>query len=215
MFECFFFCSLEDMPSSYLPIFFGLSSSDQIQFYCHTSTQLQITPISRSPALELIWYIHAEPDNDNLSFFCFWRVDLATLSPSHKKGTHSFFLEFHDDGFLYAPSSYFFLGSYVLWTICLLDAASRLPTLSCIQVVDNHNSYTLLVETWVTRYPCGSPTVTQVSLIKSNTCTVNVDCVKFEYVVLAKYHHMLIFEIDLLTKQHILILCKKLLLLYV
>ncbi len=23
--------------------------------------------------------------------------------------------------------------------------------------------------------------------------TVNVDCVKFEYVVLAKYHHMLIF----------------------
>ncbi len=41
--------------------------------------------------------------------------------------------------------------------------------------------------------------------------TVNVDCVKFEYVVLAKYHHMLIFELDLLTTQHILILCKKLL----
>ncbi len=41
--------------------------------------------------------------------------------------------------------------------------------------------------------------------------TVNVDCVKFEYVVLAKYHHMLIFKFDLLTKQHILILCKKLL----
>jgi hypothetical protein len=41
--------------------------------------------------------------------------------------------------------------------------------------------------------------------------TVNVDCVKFEYVVLAKYHHMSIFEVDLLTKQHILILCKKLL----
>ncbi len=40
--------------------------------------------------------------------------------------------------------------------------------------------------------------------------TVNVDCVKFEY-VLAKYHHMLIFEFDLLTKQQILILCKKLL----
>ncbi len=35
------------------------------------------------------------------------------------------------------------------------------------------------------------------------THTVNVDCVKFEYVVLAKYHHMLIFEFDLLTKQHI------------
>ncbi len=43
------------------------------------------------------------------------------------------------------------------------------------------------------------------------THTVNVDCVKFEYVVLAKYHHMLIFEFDLLTKQQILILCKKLL----
>jgi len=43
------------------------------------------------------------------------------------------------------------------------------------------------------------------------TRTVNVECVKFEYVVLAKYHHMLIFEFDLLTKQHILILCKKLL----
>ncbi len=42
-------------------------------------------------------------------------------------------------------------------------------------------------------------------------CTVNVDCVKFEYVVLAKYHHMLIFEFDLLTMQHILDLCKKLL----
>jgi hypothetical protein len=46
---------------------------------------------------------------------------------------------------------------------------------------------------------------------KKTSCTVNVDCVKFEYVVLAKYHHMLIFEFDLLTKQHILILCKKLL----
>ena len=45
----------------------------------------------------------------------------------------------------------------------------------------------------------------------SSLYTVNVDCVKFEYVVLAKYHHMLIFEFDLLTKQHILILCKKLL----
>ncbi len=41
--------------------------------------------------------------------------------------------------------------------------------------------------------------------------TVNVDCVKFKYVVLAKYHQMIIFEFDLLTKQHILILCKKLL----
>jgi hypothetical protein len=45
----------------------------------------------------------------------------------------------------------------------------------------------------------------------SRNCTVNVDCVKFEYVVLDKFHHMLNFEFDLLTKQHILILCKKLL----
>ncbi len=50
-----------------------------------------------------------------------------------------------------------------------------------------------------------------VSRATVETYTVNVDCVKFEYVVLAKYHHMLIFEFDLLTKQHILILCKKLL----
>ncbi len=48
-------------------------------------------------------------------------------------------------------------------------------------------------------------------LLKLSRYTVNVDCVKFEYVVLAKYHHMLLFEFDLLTKQHILILCKKLL----
>jgi hypothetical protein len=45
----------------------------------------------------------------------------------------------------------------------------------------------------------------------TTTHTVNVDCVKFEYVVLAKYHHMLIFEFDLLTKQSILFFCKKLL----
>jgi hypothetical protein len=48
------------------------------------------------------------------------------------------------------------------------------------------------------------------SWIRIRSRTVNVDCVKFEYVVLAKYHHMLIFEFDLLTKQQILILCKKL-----
>jgi len=49
------------------------------------------------------------------------------------------------------------------------------------------------------------------SPLKQEKYTVNVDCVKFEYVVLAKYHHMLIFEFDLLTKQQILILYKKLL----
>ncbi len=47
-----------------------------------------------------------------------------------------------------------------------------------------------------------------ISFSAYSSCTVNVDCVKFEYVVLAKYHHMLIFEFDLLTKQHILILFK-------
>ncbi len=55
----------------------------------------------------------------------------------------------------------------------------------------------------------------ETSWITEKNCIENVDCFKFEYVVLAKYHHMLIFEFDLLTKQNILILCKKLLLLCV
>jgi hypothetical protein len=54
-------------------------------------------------------------------------------------------------------------------------------------------------------------TVTDPRITVLHAYTVNVDCVKFEYLVLAKYHHMLIFEFDLLTKQQILILCKKLL----
>ncbi len=58
---------------------------------------------------------------------------------------------------------------------------------------------------------CLAPFQEDMSWNSNPLCTVNVDCVKFEYVVLAKYHHMLIFEFDLLTKQHILILCKKLL----
>ena len=43
--------------------------------------------------------------------------------------------------------------------------------------------------------------------------TANVDFVRFEYVVLAKYQHLQILEFNLLIKQHILILCKNLLLL--
>jgi hypothetical protein len=42
-------------------------------------------------------------------------------------------------------------------------------------------------------------------------CTVNVDFIRFKYVVLAKYLHMSIFEFYLLIKQHSLILCKNLL----
>ena len=41
--------------------------------------------------------------------------------------------------------------------------------------------------------------------------TVNVDFIRFKYVVLAKYLHMSIFEFYLLIKQHSLILCKNLL----
>jgi len=42
-------------------------------------------------------------------------------------------------------------------------------------------------------------------------CTVNVDFLRIEYMVLAKYQHMSILELILLVKQHILILCKNLL----
>ncbi len=38
--------------------------------------------------------------------------------------------------------------------------------------------------------------------------TVNVDFLRIEYMVLAKYQHMSILELILLVKQHILILCK-------
>jgi len=39
--------------------------------------------------------------------------------------------------------------------------------------------------------------------------TVNVDFLRIEYMVLAKYQHMSILELILIIKQHILILCKK------
>ncbi len=42
-------------------------------------------------------------------------------------------------------------------------------------------------------------------------CTVNVDFLRIEYMVLAKYQHMSILELILLVKQHTLILCKNLL----
>jgi hypothetical protein len=45
----------------------------------------------------------------------------------------------------------------------------------------------------------------------SNYYTVNVDFLRIEYMVLAKYQHMSILELILLVKQHILILCKNLL----
>jgi hypothetical protein len=43
------------------------------------------------------------------------------------------------------------------------------------------------------------------------THTVNVDFIRIEYMVLAKYQHLSILELILLVKQHILILCKNLL----
>ncbi len=39
--------------------------------------------------------------------------------------------------------------------------------------------------------------------------TGNVDFLRIEYMVLAKYQHMSILEFILIIKQHILILCKK------
>jgi hypothetical protein len=41
--------------------------------------------------------------------------------------------------------------------------------------------------------------------------TVNVDFLRIEYMVLAKYQHMSILELILLVKQHSLILCTNLL----
>ena len=56
--------------------------------------------------------------------------------------------------------------------------------------------------------------VIQSTLVLKIPClvyTVNVDFIRFKYVVLAKYLHMSIFEFYLLIKQHSLILCKNLL----
>ena len=50
-----------------------------------------------------------------------------------------------------------------------------------------------------------------VCIVQSTMCTVNVDFLRIEYMVLAKYQHMSILELILLVKQHILILCKNLL----
>ena len=47
--------------------------------------------------------------------------------------------------------------------------------------------------------------------IRASNHTVNVDFLRIEYMVLAKYQHMSILELILLVKQHILILCKNLL----
>jgi hypothetical protein len=47
--------------------------------------------------------------------------------------------------------------------------------------------------------------------LSSHAHTVNVDFLRIEYMVLAKYQHMSILELILLVKQHILILCKNLL----
>jgi hypothetical protein len=49
------------------------------------------------------------------------------------------------------------------------------------------------------------------SAVRLPDCTVNVDFLRIEYMVLAKYQHMSILELILLVKQHILILCKNLL----
>jgi hypothetical protein len=48
-------------------------------------------------------------------------------------------------------------------------------------------------------------------LVACRLLLVNVDFLRIEYMVLAKYQHMSILELILLVKQHILILCKNLL----
>jgi hypothetical protein len=46
-------------------------------------------------------------------------------------------------------------------------------------------------------------------ILHPTTHTVNVDFLRIEYMILAKYQHMSILELILIIKQHILILCKK------
>jgi hypothetical protein len=65
--------------------------------------------------------------------------------------------------------------------------------------------HTGIQKLWFTHWP--EPE----ALMHEQTCTVNVDFIRFKYVVLAKYLHMSIFEFYLLIKQHSLILCKNLL----
>ena len=79
----------------------------------------------------------------------------------------------------------------------------------CTKKLKDMSNYILIKQNGAKSYSVDKTGETQI--LPTFLHTVNVDCVKFEYVVLAKYHHMLIFEFDLLTKQHILILCKKLL----
>jgi hypothetical protein len=54
-------------------------------------------------------------------------------------------------------------------------------------------------------------TTTPGSNLTLTSYTVNVDFLRIESMVLAKYQHMSILELILLVKQHILILCKNLL----
>jgi len=56
----------------------------------------------------------------------------------------------------------------------------------------------------------GLTLITSIGTKISNN-VLNVDFIRFKYVVLAKYLHMSIFEFYLLIKQHSLILCKNLL----
>ncbi len=59
--------------------------------------------------------------------------------------------------------------------------------------------------------PAPAATQATATAIKVAASTVNVDFLRIEYMVLAKYQHMSILELILIVRQHILLLCKNLL----
>jgi hypothetical protein len=61
------------------------------------------------------------------------------------------------------------------------------------------------------RYRNRTGDINRISGITEIISTVNVDFIRIEYMVLAKYQHLSILELILQVKQHILILCKNLL----
>jgi hypothetical protein len=79
---------------------------------------------------------------------------------------------------------------------------NRPPTVSYIQY-SSHRCRCQVVDTFLSFSKLDN------HLKKLVLCTVNVDFLRIEYMVLAKYQHMSILEFILIIKQHILILCKK------
>ncbi len=158
------------VPSYFFHI--GLSSSDQIQFYCHTSVhsfKLTLTSRSPRPPASISWYINAEPDNDNLGFY-FWQVDLVTLSSSRRKGTL----------ILGIPSGMpwrcvlvcTILGPYVPWTTKCVSTTDPGPH------TGGGKSQQIQSETWVIprarRVANGNPSFTHLSDLTHTWNTSNI-----------------------------------------